>query len=658
MAIAEMSKLNLIAMSYDKDVLLNALNKTGATEIKLQRELENTFAISSDCQSLRDYVAKTEAALESLSEEAAEYVKTNKIKTDELDDGFFVTYSEFMSVKDKKAEADLLVDNIYKLLDEKRALYQEQVKLQRTLENALSYSKLNLPFKMFTQTASTCLMLGTVTDVVKQTLTTELKKIELCDFAVCDNLSDDVLLLVVAHKSVKNEVNALLQNAGFVACPYSGEQTGDELYQSLLEQKLQLTDCIKQNADDMYALSGQIKMLKVYCDYLNFELEKAEANDKMRATEVTFLLEAYVPSVAIEEVKAALDGATNAVYYEFSQPGEDETPPTLYKNNAVVKNFETITDMYSPANYREFDPNTVMAVFYSLFLGFIMADIGYGILMLLGGGLLWYKFRSKKSTVGSLSGVFAIGGIFAIVWGVLFNSCFGFALLPFKVMPDLQGENMSWSLAGIKVPALLIISMIIGVVQIFTGYVCRAVQCWRRGQILDGIFDGVVWAVFSVGVVLAIIGFVDEFNLSVLATVGGIIAGASLLVAVLTAGRKEKLLGKFTKGFGAAYGVINYASDILSYARLYGLMLAGAVIADIITSNSITLISSGNIGFAVLGVVIILIGHIFNLAIGLLGAYIHDARLQYVEFYGRFYEGEGRLFAPLGSNHKYVCVTD
>ena len=312
--------------------------------------------------------------------------------------------------------------------------------------------------------------------------------------------------------------------------------------------------------------------------------------------------------------------------------------------------------MYSPPSSREFDPNTVMAFFYSVFLGFIMADIGYGLLMILGGSFIYLKKGSRGNMLGSLGGVFAVGGIFTVIWGVLFNSFFGFALLPFKVMPDLQGAEMSWSLAGINVPALLIISMLIGVAQIFAGYVCKAVQCFLRGQILDGIFGGIVWAVFSVGVGLAIVGFVNQFNVPILGTVGGIIAGASLVVAILTAGRKEKLLGKFTKGFGAAYGVINYASDILSYARLYGLMLAGAVIADIITSNSVALISSGNAAFIILGVAIMVIGHVFNLAIGLLGAYIHDARLQYVEFYGRFYEGEGELFTPLGSEHRHVYI--
>ena len=314
--------------------------------------------------------------------------------------------------------------------------------------------------------------------------------------------------------------------------------------------------------------------------------------------------------------------------------------------------------MYSPPNYREMDPNTVMAFFYSVFLGFIMADIGYGLMMIIGGLFIKLKTSRRDTMLGRLGGVFAVGGIFTVIWGFLFNSFFGFALLPFKVMPDMQGAAMSWSLAGIKVPALLIISMIIGVVQLFAGYVCLAVQNFRRGKVWDGVLDGLVWAMFSAGVELALVGFIDEFGAPALKLVGGIIAGVSLVVAIFTAGRKEKLLGKFTKGFGSAYGVINYASDILSYARLYGLMLAGAVIADIVTSNSVALMSSGNVAFIILGVLIMVIGHVFNLAIGLLGAYIHDARLQYVEFYGRFYEGEGELFAPLGSRHKYVYINN
>ena len=370
-------------------------------------------------------------------------------------------------------------------------------------------------------------------------------------------------------------------------------------------------------------------------------------------------MEAYVPKESEQEVGEAIDGVTNAAYYEFTKPAEDEIPPTLYRNNAVVSNFETITDMYSPTSSKEFDPNTIMAFFYSLFLGFIMADVGYGLIMLLGGGAIWLKMRAKGGGLARLSGVFAVSGIFAIVWGVLFDSVFGMSLgMPFK-LPDAQ--NDMWAFVGIKVPAVLVISMELGVFQLFAGYICKAVQCFRRGEIVDGICEGVVWAVFSLGAGFAIAGFVDELNFIELAYAGGILAGASLVMAMLTAGRKEKFFGKFTKGFGAAYGIINYASDILSYARLYGLMLSGAVIAKIVSGYAVTgmngsvgFVVSGNPLLIVLGVLILIVGHIFNFAIGLLGAYIHDARLQYVEFYGKFFEGDGELFAPLGSKHNYV----
>ena len=311
--------------------------------------------------------------------------------------------------------------------------------------------------------------------------------------------------------------------------------------------------------------------------------------------------------------------------------------------------------MYSPVGYREFDPNTVMAFFYAVFLGFIMGDIGYGLLMTVLGGFVY--FRIKRDTgMKRLAGVFAVGGIFAVIWGLLFNSIFGITMtfMP-TVMPDAKDDM--WLLMGIKIPAVLIISLLIGIVQLCAGYVCRAVQCWRRKQIWDGILDGMVWAVFTLGVGLALIGLTEGLSVT-LAYAGGITAGVMLVIAMLTAGRKEKLLGKFTKGFGAAYGVINFASDVLSYARLYGLMLSGAVIAQIVSQYSVDFFFSGNALLIILGVVLMLVGHAFNLAIGLLGAYIHDARLQYVEFYGRFFEGEGELFAPLGAKHKYIYLNN
>lgn len=651
MAVAEMSKLNLVAMSYDKDSVLNALQRTNAAEVKLHYEAENTVALTADCEEMLEYLSNVENALNRLSSAIESYNKDNKIKSDVLKDGFDVSYSDFMSAKDMKWDMDALVEKVNLLYNGGKELSVELSKLKRTISSAEIYSTVKLPLKN-SDTLHTKIRMGTLPANSKDSFISSFSD-GLCAFSVLAENSDGVLISAAYHKSIGAEAESILQEAGFVPCPFDGESTGEEVFLGLKEREAEILNSLKQNSEETYALSNRIHDLKIYCDYLGFELEKQELAEKMRATQATVLIEAYVPKESEEQIKEVLEGTSNAVYYEFSSPADDEIPPTLLKNNKVVKNFEAVTNMYSPVSYREFDPNTVMALFYSLFLGFIMGDVGYGLLMSVLGGTVY--FLSKRDTgLKRLAGVFAVGGIFAIIWGFLFNSLFGIQL-PYKPpLPDAQGDM--WQLMGIKIPAVLIISLLIGALQLCAGYVCKTVQCFRRKQIADGILDGMVWAFFTLGVGLAIVGLIDDFNVKILAYVGGIIAGVMLVTAMLTAGRKEKLLGKFTKGFGAAYGVINFASDVLSYARLYGLMLSGAVIAQIVSSYAIGFITGGNAALAILGVVLMVVGHAFNLAIGLLGAYIHDARLQYVEFYGRFYEGEGELFAPLGSKHKYIYL--
>lgn len=649
MAVAEMQKLNLVAMSYDRDKILNALGRTGSAEIKRHYEAAQTEAMTTDGGELREYLSKCEGALALVSAEVDNYNKDHKIKSDVLKDGFFVSYTDFMSAAKLKGEADGIIRNVAALDAERKALLSESAKLDRTLKTAEIYSELVEPFASFCDTAHTSVRLGTVSSDKVAEFTAAADAEPLCAFNVLRTDAESALIVFAFHKSVEGE--KILSEFGFVNCPFK-ENSGKFLCASLKARAEEIKVKLKNISNEIYAYGDKIKTLRTYCDYLSFELEKIEASEKMRSTQTTFLLEAYVPKDAEEVVSKALDGVSEAVYFEFCEPDGDEIPPTLYKNNEVVRNFETITNMYSPVNSREFDPNGIMAFFYSLFLGFIMGDVGYGLIMLFGGGFIYMKNRASDSGLKRLSGVFAIGGIFAIVWGLLFNSVFGIQM-PYKpVMPDAQDDM--WHVMGIQVPAVLLISLLIGVVQLMAGYICKAIQCMRRGKFWDGILDGLVWTVFSIGVGLAIVGLIDEANMQKLAYIGGATAGVTLVIAMLTAGRKEKLLGKFTKGFGAAYGIINYASDILSYARLYGLMLSGAVIAQIVSNYSVQFILSGNAALIILAVFLMLIGHAFNLAIGLLGAYIHDARLQYVEFYGRFYEGEGELFAPLGSSHNYI----
>lgn len=656
MAIAVMRKLRVAAISYEGDKILDALSKTGAAEIKILEAEENIARPVSDAAALSSRLEEAEGALKELIASSERYAKEHKKAFKPEKDGFLVTYEEFMKADRKREEAEALIAEIKRLTAERVRLGASLASLEKTILSLFPYKDFEILFSAFSNTPRLRVFLGTVENVKEELFET------LADVCV---KTEGNTVLVVALKEAEKETEEFLRGLDFAPCPFLKEAgTGKELYARLNEEKKDLLRAIEKTDEAEFALCENMRFLKVYCDRIAYELEKAESvSGKMLATERVILLEAYAPKESEEEISAALSAVTDSAYFDFVEPEEDEMPPTLMRNNGLTKNFEAITNLYSPPNSKEFDPTTVMGIFYSVFLGFIMGDIGYGLFMLIGGGLLWWKNRVKDNGLKRLAAVFSIGGVFAVIWGFLFDSLFGIAILHMRVMPPLLEGNTNWHVLGIAIPALLIVALEVGVVQLFAGYVCRAIQCWRRGKIWDGIFDGVVWAVFSIGVGLAIAGLVEELNMIILAYVGGIAAGAMLLAAMLTAGRKEKILGKFTKGFGAAYGVINYASDILSYARLYGLMLSGAVIAEIVSGYALTgyggstgMIVSGNAGLAVLGVVLLLLGHLLNLALSLLGAYIHDARLQYVEFYGRFYEGEGELFSPLGSKHAHVFI--
>ncbi|MBR2023932.1 MAG: V-type ATP synthase subunit I [Clostridia bacterium] len=650
-----MRKLHLIAMSYDKDAILNAMQRTGAVEVVLHTDTENTAVPAFCVEENKEYLSSVESALCALCSKVDEYEKERKIKSDVTKDGFDVTYDEFITATSQKERCEKAVQDVSALLDARRRLQSELSTIRKAQKEASAYAGLTEPFVRWKDTAKVSVRLGLVSPQNVEKLEGALKDNELVVLETLSSTNEYVIVAIYAHKSVLEETETALVSVGFVRQPYGDvEKSGRDIYQETVQEEKRIIGLLEKNEEDMYALRTEIRPLKVYAEYLTFALEKEEVSEKLRVTKRTFLLEAYVPKFEEERVQAVIRETAKASYVAFSDPTEEENPPTLLRNNTVVGAFEGITNMYSPPHYREFDPNAVMGFFYSIFMGFIIGDAGYGLLMALVGGWIWWKNRKRPTGFSRLAGSFGFGGIFAIVWGLLFNSLFGFAILPKTVMPNPQ-EDM-WSLVGIAVPSVLIISMFIGLFQIFVGYVCKAIQEWRRGNVADALCDGAVWAVFTVGVALAILGFVSEANLPKLALVGGIMAGGALVLAMLTAGRKEKFFGKFTKGFGAAYGVINFASDILSYARLYGLMLSGAVIASIVSQYGGGFVASGNPIIIVLGVLLLVVGHGFNLVMNLLGAYIHDARLQYVEFYGRFYEGDGTLFAPLGSKRKYVYL--
>lgn len=659
-----MSKLKLVGLTTERNLILNALAKTSCAEIKECPPIENTH-YKSEGEALSSFEEKAErvdGVIHSLTARLEAYARDTGKRCEALKENLEVPYGEFSSVWEREEELFEVCNEVEGILSKLSEKFAEGVQLKSRAKALRPYLNVAEDFSQFKDTRLTVVYFGTIPNDKLELFKGYANVEENVAYQIWEGDEDSAVVLLVVHRHAEGEHATVMSTLGLQRCPFK-EGKAEKLYNACIEECKGTEKAIEQLEGELFAKGEGLRGLKVLSDFYAFEMEKLTLAEKFPGTSATFVMEAYVPKDAQEKVSFALNGVSENLYFEYSPVEEGEMPPTLMKNNKVVRNFEFVTNMYTPPNYHEFDPNPVMSIFFAVFLGFIMADIGYGLLMLaIGFGM---ASRQKKDTgMKRLMLVIGYSGIFTVIFGLIFSSFFGFSsvatdmneyTIPFLPKP-LFDTNLNWRLVGISIPSVLIISLIMGVVQLMASNMCKAYQEIRYGRVADGIFFGLIWVVFLAGLLMVVVGLIEDFGLSQLIMPGAITAVASLLIAMCTAGIRVSGFGKVTKGFGALYGIINYLSDILSYARLYGLMLSGAIIAQIVSGQGFALILSGNVAFIIIGVVVMLVGHAFNLAMGLLGGYIHDARLQYIEFFSRFYTGEGELFAPLGSKHRYISL--
>ncbi len=656
MAIAKMLKMKLVGVADEQDALLNALHKTGAVELKECEPMFEGKKVPSDAGEVSAKRDKCERALNSIIRFA------KKGGAEITEDGFAVPYESFMKISERENELIAVADKALDLQDEFNAIGAKIIALKNEKTGYETYLPLKSKFSDYKNTLKSRSKVGILDGRGYNKLMQALEADNAPHLAVFkEGESGSSVVSLVYHVDDEKECEKLLSSVGFCACSYSGDYTAEQKISSLNAEISVALEEEKAAAASLCALSEKTRDLKILSDYYRFCEEKLNSANGFLRTETTFLLEAYVPEERKDEVLSAVNEVTRACYTEFRELTEDEFAPTLMRNKKVASQFEFVTNLYSAPKYLSLDPNGVMGFFFAVFLGFINADVGYGLLMIIGGFLFAAKQKRSDSSMAKLARVLAYSGFFTVLFGVLVDSVFGIPLMrnlgwiskPF--LPDPISDFSS--LAGIEVPTMLLISLGMGVVHIMVGLFLAALVHFKHGRVWDGIFDGIVWDIMLAGLIVAVLGMIGVLSQTAVLA-GAIAAIAAVVVGALTAGRHQRGFGKFTKGFGALYGLINYLSDILSYARLYGLMLSGAQIASIV-SNSLALpmlSSPGGVGGIIACALIMLAGHAFNIAMGLLGAFIHDARLQYVEFFSRFYEGDGELFTPMGSKFSHLYL--
>lgn len=412
----------------------------------------------------------------------------------------------------------------------------------------------------------------------------------------------------------------------------------------LEKENINLNKRLQEIDNDIRNTSHQIETLKIYYDFTYNKILKDKV--KLSTTEQVVYVEGFVSELDYEPFVSQMKSKLTCDV-EDVEISNDEIVPTALKNNKFVQQFETITNMFSAPNPNEIDPNPVMSVWYWIIFGIMMGDIGYGLAMLIGFSL-FIKLKRPKGELKKLSYIFAYSGITSIIAGILFGSFFGASFDLLNVIGTWFGRSdLSSTILEPTVNPLpmLIISMALGGLHIICGLILKMILEVRRKNILAALADGLSWIFVLVGVAL--------FLVVKPAMIGIIVVGVGALMVLLLAGREKKsLFGKFFGGLGGLYGASNYLSDILSYSRILALSLSSAVIAY--TMNMLAGMVQGSIIGFIFSIAIYIVGHVFNFVMGLLSAYVHDGRLQYLEFFGKFYEGGGTVFTPFEYQLKYI----
>lgn len=460
-------------------------------------------------------------------------------------------------------------------------------------------------------------------------------------------------IAVICHRRDAEKAEEILKANGFLP-PYevfhkTFSEKITEYENKIKELKEQITEYTKK-IEAYHSFAQSIEFTE---DYLIMRVDKYKSLGSAGFSEKAFIINGYIPEKYAYKIQNEFEKKYTCAV-NITEPDEDEDIPVLLENNAFNSPVEGITEMYALPGKKDIDPSSVMAFFYYLFFGMMLSDAGYGLLMFLATAIILRKTTVEGNLRRSLR-MFRNCGISTLFWGILFGSWFGDA--PQVIAREFFGKEIG-SLALWFEPIadpikLLLFSFLLGILHLFLGLATNFVVLWKQGRKKDAVLDVIPVYLTVGGIAPAAAGILTDIPAAA-AKVGMYFALAGAVLLVLTSGRSSKNI--FMKFFNGLYGVYNiatgYLSDILSYSRLLALGLATGSIASVIN-----LICS-MIDFIPVKIVLFLtvfpLGHIANFAINLLGAYVHTARLQFVELFSKFYEGGGRPFEPLSVKTKHI----
>ena len=435
----------------------------------------------------------------------------------------------------------------------------------------------------------------------------------------------------------------------------------EELEQDALAGKKRILEIEKE----VQSLAKEREAIRILADDYRVRADKYEVLGRLPQSERTFLIKGYAPARDTGRIEELEKQFTCVV--DMEEAGEDEEVPTLLSNNSFSASMEGIVESYGLPKKGEFDPTTIMSFFYVFFFGMMLSDAAYGAIIAVACFIVLKKFPRMSQGMYQSIKMFFYCGISTLIWGILFGGYFGniVDIVSQKFFGTTVSIPALWFIPLNDPMKLLIYSMLFGVIHLFVGLGIKGYMCLKEKRIMDFFCDVVLWFMLLTGLILMLlpseiftsisqiqIAFPDFLNL-----LAKVLAIGGAVGILLMSGRDKKNPGlRIALGAYDLYNITGWLSDVLSYSRLLALGLATGVIASVI--NQMGSMLPNNIVGVIFFVIIFIVGHTLNLAINLLGAYVHTNRLQFVEFFGKFYEGGGKAFHPFAPDTKYVDVKE
>lgn len=613
-----MQKLTLYALKADRDALLLALQKDGSVMLEAEagsRTLPGAEAVSAQLD-------KTGAVLQ--------FLVQNGAKNPLFPQKEKVSYPDFLK---ETGEGKRLTEQLDTTASKIASLESEAAALRTQAESLEPWLQLDIPLEQLSFTETTHCHVGFLPDKELPAFQEGMQNL-LADWKTYGEGQDGQALVVLAYNRDEEAVKHLLKEHDFseaVLPKRSG--TASQVQQELLQEAKEREDKIARLQQETKDTLPHKQQVELYYDQLS------AAHDRLQnggvETVSAFKVQGWVRKDRTQRVENVIRSVTDAYQLTFADPAEGEIPPTVLENSKLVEPYESVVELYSLPKAGSIDPDAIMAPFHFIFFGMMMSDAGYGLVLTL---MLYIALKKFKPTgfARQLALVIFFGGISTTIWGAMFGGWFGLEWHPLLFVPMNEPLKM------------LALCFGLGSIHLITGMLIKTKMLLRDGDVMGAVCDQISWLIMFLGFFLMAL---------VPGPIGKYLAWLGAGIIVLFGGRDRKgIISRLIGGLLSLYNISGYLSDLLSYSRIFALGLATGVIAMVINTVAQMLWSAGPVGI-VAAILVLLAGHYFNIIINVLGAFVHSSRLQYIEFFGKFYEAGGRAFLPLALRTKYTDIT-